>query len=132
MKTTTSEKNILDEVSGILDIAEEKNLKEIPKWQKEKTKKWQSIPDLWDSFRPLYACIIGVPEREERMNRNTISKNNVQKCPKFGENCKITSPSSPTNWSTKKQEENDPKSHHNEAAQSVLLAKLSKVWQDGK
>lgn len=68
--------------------------------------------------------------REERRNRKTIWKNNVQKFPKFGENYKIRAPSNSTN--IKKPKENNRKAYHNEITWRALLDKFSKVLYDSE
>lgn len=60
-----------------------------------------------------------------RQKRRGMENSHVWNFPKFSENYKITSPSSSTNRSTEKHEENDLEAHHKEAAQKAPLANLS-------
>lgn len=122
MKTMVAEeKNILDEISSRLDMAEEKYLKKIAKEleniaketiqneierKKMDTNRAQSISGLWDNVKQAHLCITGGPKGEKRRGTGKVfEKNNVQKCPKLDEVCKVTYPNSSTNPATESQHE---------------------------
>lgn len=107
-KTTMSEmKDILDGINSWLDFEEEKikkilnlNTQQYELSGDKKQKNVQNISHLWNSFKRMTVCVIGLPkgeERESRRQEEKIEEIMAEKFPNFKKNCKPTDTRSSTN-----------------------------------